>query len=89
MNSHYKTYLELMHRALAAEHGLVLITPEPKRAREILNRVRKAAQDPSLSELTISISPLDDGDLVLWKGNTNAPKQRKLDADGLLTELGL
>lgn len=57
--------LTILEAALETEHGLVLRTNEPLRARATLYRFRKDSHNPELNALSIRFSP-DDPEHELW-----------------------
>jgi hypothetical protein len=62
----------ILYQALAEPVGLLLRATDPERARQRLYKARSELGDPALARLQIRISPLDEGELVLVKGEDKA-----------------
>jgi hypothetical protein len=60
--------LHHLYNALTAEHGIVLQAEGDGEAlRQALYRERKAANDPALDALSVSISPTDPSQVWVYK----------------------
>ena len=59
-------YSALLHQAIAAQYGVVLVTNDAPRGKEVLERLR--SEDPMLRELSITVNPFSPwGELFIVK----------------------
>ena len=63
---------EILYLALAEPIGLLLRSNDPARARAQLYAERKRSGDPDLAGLQIRSSPLEDGELVIVRGEATS-----------------
>lgn len=66
------SHLELWYRALAATHGIIVVTSDRDALRQRLYAARRAAGDPDLDALSLVLSPTDDSQLWIIKRSSNA-----------------
>lgn len=62
------------YRALHSERGVEVLCSDVESVRARLYAARKEARDPDLDQISISVSPIDDG--KLWLVKKNPTKER-------------